>query len=312
MRDVTTAGETLSTLAARAACPACGTSPLLADAGVLRCGSCGATWPVESQAPLIVRLDREGTGVGVPFVAAPASRSRLRRHVHGLLSRYDARFAPAVPVVADARLDAIVEACRKSGAAPNVLDVGGGKGRWRQAVPTGAKYVVLDVVEPSDLALPESVTYVVASAERLPFASESFDVVLMFEVLEHLREPAVALREAARVLRPEGVLVLSTRQAWTTHAAPHDFFRYTRYGLEHLVSQAGLDRIELQPLGGPASIVAVTLENGVALLRKPIVRQLVTHQLWRLASLLDRRVFAAGLEGPSPDVSGWLVFARRP
>ena len=309
---MTRASVTVSTLAARAVCPACDSSPLLPESDVLRCGSCGATWPVESQAPLIVRLDRAGTGVGVPFVAAPTSPSRWRRLVHRLLSRYDARFAPEVPVIADARLDMIVAACHRAGEQPDVLDVGGGKGRWRQAVPADARYVVLDVVEPADLALPPSVAYVVASAERLPFAPESFDIVLMFEVLEHLREPAVALQEAARVLRPNGVLVLSTRQAWTTHAAPHDFFRYTRYGLEHLVTQAGLGELELQPLGGPASIVAVTLENGIGLLRKPIVRQLVTHQLWRLASLLDRRVFSAGLDGPSPDVSGWLVFARKP
>lgn len=308
---MTTASKPLAALASRLACPTCAATPLSAEADVLGCASCGGTWPIESWTPLVVRLHGDSAEVAVPFAPAPAARSPWRRLVHRWVGRYDARFAPGVPVVADARLDAIVSACGEAGDSPVVLDVGGAAGRWRRTVPAGSDYVVLDVVEPADLALPDSLTYVLARAESLPFATGSFDIVLMFEVLEHLPEPALAIREAARVLRPDGLLVMSTRQAWKTHGAPHDYFRYTRYGLEHLLTQAGFGRLELHPLGGPASVIAVTLENGISLLRKPIVQQVVTQQLWRLAVLLDRRVFADGLAGSSPDASGWLVFARR-
>ncbi len=49
----------------------------------------------------------------------------------------------------------------------------------------------------------------VADISRLPFRDDSFDVVSCFEVLEHLDDPAGALGEMARVLRPGGSLLLS-------------------------------------------------------------------------------------------------------
>jgi len=52
-----------------------------------------------------------------------------------------------------------------------------------------------------------------ADAENLPFASASFDVVVMTEVIEHLLRPEWAVWEAARVLRPGGTLVLTTNNA---------------------------------------------------------------------------------------------------
>jgi SAM-dependent methyltransferase len=49
-----------------------------------------------------------------------------------------------------------------------------------------------------------------ADGPGLPFAGECFDVVVMSEVIEHLVDPDLALREARRVLAPGGTLLLST------------------------------------------------------------------------------------------------------
>ena len=49
-----------------------------------------------------------------------------------------------------------------------------------------------------------------ANMERLPFADASFDRVLTVQVIEHLLDPDTGVRELARVLRPEGRLILST------------------------------------------------------------------------------------------------------
>jgi len=190
----------------------------------------------------------------------------------------------------------------------SVLDVGGGDGRWRRLVGDGIDYTVVDLVEPD--GLPPDVKHVVADAAELPFADASFGCVLMIELLQYLPAPARALAEARRVLASGGVLVLTTRQAWPTHGAADDYFRYTGPGLEHLVRSSGMRLQTLIPLGGPASVAVAGVENGLPSLSRPVVKQLVVYPLWRLAALLDRTVLSRGLSGPSWDVSGWLLVAR--
>lgn len=58
-----------------------------------------------------------------------------------------------------------------------------------------------------------SIALVRGDAELLPFADASFDLVVMSEVIEHFIRPEVAVWEVARVLRPHGVLVLTTNNA---------------------------------------------------------------------------------------------------
>jgi SAM-dependent methyltransferase len=76
---------------------------------------------------------------------------------------------------------------------------------------------------------------VVADAHALPFPDASFELVLCTEVLEHLVNPPQAIAEMYRVLTPGGTLILTTRFVYPLHDAPHDYFRFTRFGLEKLL-----------------------------------------------------------------------------
>src|SRR5688500_11085311 len=76
---------------------------------------------------------------------------------------------------------------------------------------------------------------VVTDAQRLAFRDGSFEVVLCTEVLEHIPEPQQAIDEMFRVLAPGGKLVLTTRFLFPIHDAPHDYFRFTKYGLRYLL-----------------------------------------------------------------------------
>lgn len=78
-----------------------------------------------------------------------------------------------------------------------------------------------------------------ASGMSLPFKESSFDIVLCTEVLEHVPEPQLLLQESHRVLRPGGVLILTTPFLVPVHEAPYDFYRYTVHGLEHLLHKPG-------------------------------------------------------------------------
>ena len=74
----------------------------------------------------------------------------------------------------------------------------------------------------------------IADIHTLPFDANSFDFVLCTEVLEHCHTPQRAVDELYRVLRPGGKIILTTRFVYPLHDVPHDYFRFTKYGLQHL------------------------------------------------------------------------------
>jgi len=88
------------------------------------------------------------------------------------------------------------------------------------------------------------------TALDLPFRDRCFDTAVSFQVLEHVAEPLRLLQEARRILRPGGYLILTAPHIWNVHEQPHDYFRYTLYGLQHLFRQAGFDIVEVRPMAG--------------------------------------------------------------
>ena len=84
----------------------------------------------------------------------------------------------------------------------------------------------------------------------LPIRSATMDTVLCTQVLEHSPRPAEMMSEMARVLKPGGHLILTAPQEWGLHQAPHDYFRFTRYGLKHLAESQGLRVEYIEARGG--------------------------------------------------------------
>lgn len=74
--------------------------------------------------------------------------------------------------------------------------------------------------------------------------AEKFDAVLMMEVLEHIVAPHAAAQNLHKILRPGGTLILSAPFLFPIHDRPHDYFRFTRYGLEELFK--AFDEVEIK------------------------------------------------------------------
>lgn len=87
---------------------------------------------------------------------------------------------------------------------------------------------------------------VIGDAHILPFRNDAFDIIISKQVLEHLRNPHLAVTEMWRVLKPGGKVVMSVPFYYPIHVAPADYFRFTRYGLEILFERWREVKIEAQ------------------------------------------------------------------
>ena len=102
-----------------------------------------------------------------------------------------------------------------------------------------------------------------ARAEAQPFRDRSFDTVLGLSMLTYLPEPSRMISEAHRLLRPGGVLILEFTQMVPLHDEPHDYFRFTRFGAEYLLRQAGFEPVEYVPVGGLWARVGLSMIAGL-------------------------------------------------
>jgi SAM-dependent methyltransferase len=81
-------------------------------------------------------------------------------------------------------------------------------------------------------------TYVCDLA-RIPVKEGRYDLILLTQVLEHIPEPQAVLADVHRVLKAGGELWLSAPLFYEEHETPHDYFRFTQYGLQLLLQSAG-------------------------------------------------------------------------
>jgi len=94
--------------------------------------------------------------------------------------------------------------------ATQVLEIGGGRSNLTSRLFPDAHVVNLELEQDHAGDAGLATSFVAGDATRLPFADEAFDVVTLFDVLEHIPDDAGAASEAVRVLRPGGSLLLSS------------------------------------------------------------------------------------------------------
>lgn len=135
-----------------------------------------------------------------------------------------------------------------------------------------------------------------SSADKLPFADNTFSVAVSQEVLEHLREPQTALDELARVVRPGGLLYLQTPFIIGYHAAPADYWRFTNEGLAAMLQRAGLVVEALEPAVGPGTGLYRILVEFAAILAARIYEP----------GYLPAKALAATLLAPLRWFDAWL------
>jgi len=143
-----------------------------------------------------------------------------------------------------------------------VLDAGCGDRPYEELLAGAAEIVGFDVP-----GSPHADVH--GSIDAIPVDDASFDVVVCLQVLEHVHDPAAAVRELRRVARPGGRVLLATHGVYPFHPNPDDLWRWTHQGLERLFRENGdWTSVTVAPGAGTCATVAMLTAHLVDLVCK--------------------------------------------
>lgn len=118
---------------------------------------------------------------------------------------------------------------------------------------------------------PRADSFVDLQTNRCDIPDASGDVVLSVQVLEHVESPQAYLREARRLLKQDGVLILSTHGHWMYHPDPVDHWRWTCTGLRLELQRAGFEVVHLTGVQGFLA-TSIQLVQDACLASFPLVK----------------------------------------
>ncbi|GHU00580.1 hypothetical protein FACS1894154_09840 [Betaproteobacteria bacterium] len=202
----------------------------------------------------------------------------------------------------------------------NVLDVGAGQSPWRDWLPSTARYQGIDVGYADEFGMNNDHSDIIYyDGKEMPLSEASFDCVLCIEVLEHAEDPQLLVSEIARVIKPQGVLLLSVPWSARQHHLPHDYHRFTQERLKILFAQNGFCDIDIRERGNDIGAIANKLTALTVRLLSPCA--MLTY-LWRLplgllcgvlavCFIVAAHVSVALKWGSAQDPLGYFVRAKR-
>ena len=146
----------------------------------------------------------------------------------------------------------------------DVLEIGTGSGYGVEVIaPHARSFVTLDKHVPEAGSLPclPHVRYMQATVPPLPFADGSFDFVISFQVIEHIRRDVDFVREVHRVLRPGGQFIVTTPNApMSLTRNPWHVREYTADELRDLLARS-FSAVEMLGVAGNDRVMAYYEQN---------------------------------------------------
>lgn len=160
-----------------------------------------------------------------------------------------------------------------------VIDIGGKKKNKRGLFDIGkyaesVTYVNLDRTTEPDIE---------SDATNIPLPDNSFDIVILGEILEHVPEPQKVLTEARRLLRPGGTVLATVPFMYPIHADPFDFGRYTDYYWQEAARNLWFSDITVERQGGFYAVLALMVQHffrSKNISWRPIQNPLVCLLMW--------------------------------
>lgn len=160
----------------------------------------------------------------------------------------------------------------------NVLDYGCGSKPYRELFDCNS-YVGADVrISGHDHSNSEIDYYIESNSVPLP--NEQFDFILCSEVLEHVDSLNDVLREIHRLLKRDGILLVTTPFIWREHEAPYDFRRLTSFGLVKSMEGAGFEIVDATKLGSASATLFQLFAEECNIMIKSRVLRILVHFLF--------------------------------
>lgn len=173
----------------------------------------------------------------------------------------------------------------------SLLDIGCGKMPYRREILKNSKvssYTGLDL-EDALVYDPDIHPDVVWDGSEIPLPDRSFDCAIATEVLEHVTDIDLLLREIHRILIPGGVFFFTTPFIWPYHETPHDCQRWTALGLQSHLRAAGFHDDSIVSQGNWYSSLAQMIGLWGARAPMPrIFRTAIRYPLFLLQRILIR------------------------
>lgn len=181
-----------------------------------------------------------------------------------------------------------------------VVDIGCGKMPFKKYLPD-RDYVGVDDSFTADIK---------ADATKIPLEDGYADAVICSEVLEHLPQPILAVREIRRLLKAGGHAYITVPMYWPLHYQPRDFWRFTNFSLMTIMAQYDFKIKYMNRYGGLNFFIACRISETVYNLFRKLFSEKISLILlapiqvilWGYAKLdkFNKR-----------DTAGWVLLAER-
>lgn len=129
-----------------------------------------------------------------------------------------------------------------------VLDAGDGECIYKKYF-SHCRYIATDMAVGEKIWNYNKLDFI-SDLSLIPLKKERVEAILCVEVFEHVKYPQQIAREFQRILKKEGLVILTCPLMSGLHQLPYDFFRYTPNGISSIFEDAGFETIFIQPRGG--------------------------------------------------------------
>jgi SAM-dependent methyltransferase len=181
-----------------------------------------------------------------------------------------------------------------------MLDYGcGGQPYKNFFMPKISRYIGADVAAAEGIILDIEIE----PGKALPLTPGSTDTLLSTQTLEHIEDFEFYMSECARLLRPNGVLILTAPMQWRHHEVPYDYWRFTKYGLISLLEHHEFSIKSISPCGGVYALIGQIFLSHLH--ERGVQKTWINKTINRLALFLDNHW------NDQEDTLLWMIIATR-